>query len=72
MHPDAAALGDHRPVSLINIFAKIVAKTLASRLAPRKHTGGYKTTRLHSKVVHPRQLYVGSAHDPTVTQDQGT
>jgi hypothetical protein len=33
--PDAAALGDYRPISLIHIFAKLVAKTLASRLAPR-------------------------------------
>jgi hypothetical protein len=33
--PDAAALGDYRPISLIHIFAKLVAKTMASRLAPR-------------------------------------
>ena len=33
--PNAAALGDYRPISLIHIFAKLVAKTLASRLAPR-------------------------------------
>jgi hypothetical protein len=33
--PDAAALGDYRPISLIHIFAKLVAKTLATRLAPR-------------------------------------
>jgi hypothetical protein len=31
---DTAALGDYRPISLIHIFAKLVAKTLASRLAP--------------------------------------
>jgi hypothetical protein len=33
--PDAMALGDYRPISLIHIFAKLVAKTLATRLAPR-------------------------------------
>jgi hypothetical protein len=33
--PDAAALGDYRPISLIHVFAKLVAKTLATRLAPR-------------------------------------
>jgi hypothetical protein len=33
--PDAAALGDYRPISLIHIFAKLVAKALATRLAPR-------------------------------------
>ncbi|XP_071685018.1 uncharacterized protein [Lolium perenne] len=33
--PDAAALGDYRPISLIHIFAKLVVKTLATRLAPR-------------------------------------
>jgi hypothetical protein len=33
--PDAAALGDYRPSSLIHIFAKLVAKMLATRLAPR-------------------------------------
>jgi hypothetical protein len=33
--PDAAALGDYRPISLIHIFAKLVAKTLAERLAPK-------------------------------------
>jgi hypothetical protein len=33
--PDAAALGDYRPISLIHIFAKLVAKVLATRLAPR-------------------------------------
>jgi len=32
---DAAALGDYRPISLIHIFAKLAAKVLASRLAPR-------------------------------------
>jgi hypothetical protein len=32
--PDAAALGDYRPISLIHIFANLVAKTLASRLVP--------------------------------------
>jgi exonuclease III len=32
---DAASLGDYRPISLIHIFAKLVAKVLASRLAPR-------------------------------------
>jgi hypothetical protein len=32
--PDAVALGYYRPISLIHIFAKLVAKTLASRLAP--------------------------------------
>jgi retron-type reverse transcriptase len=32
---DAAALGDYRPISLIHIFAKLVAKALATRLAPR-------------------------------------
>jgi hypothetical protein len=31
---DAAALADYRPISLIHIFAKLVAKVLASRLAP--------------------------------------
>ena len=33
--PDAAALGDYRPINLIHIFSKLVAKMLASRLAPR-------------------------------------
>ncbi|KAK1681084.1 hypothetical protein QYE76_041932 [Lolium multiflorum] len=33
--PDATALGDYRPISLIHIFAKLVAKILATRLAPR-------------------------------------
>jgi hypothetical protein len=32
--PDAAALGDYWPISLIHIFAKLVAKTLATRLPP--------------------------------------
>ena len=35
--PDAAALGDYRPISLIHIFAKLAAKTLALRLAPMLH-----------------------------------
>jgi hypothetical protein len=33
--PDAAALGDYRTFSLIHIFAKLVAKTMSSRQAPR-------------------------------------
>jgi hypothetical protein len=33
--PDATALADYRPISLIHIFAKLVAKVLASILAPR-------------------------------------
>ena len=33
--PDAAALGDYRPISLIHMFAEVVARTLASRVAPR-------------------------------------
>ncbi|XP_071676990.1 uncharacterized protein [Lolium perenne] len=33
--PDVDALGDYRPISLIHIFAKLVAKALATRLAPR-------------------------------------
>jgi hypothetical protein len=28
---DAMVLGDYRPISLIHIFAKLVAKTLATR-----------------------------------------
>jgi hypothetical protein len=32
---DAAALGDYRPISLIHIFAKLMAKVLAPSLAPR-------------------------------------
>lgn len=32
---DVSALGDYRPISLIHIFAKLMAKLLASRLAPR-------------------------------------
>jgi hypothetical protein len=34
-HCDAASLGEYRPMSLIHIFSKLVAKVLASRLAPR-------------------------------------
>ena len=34
-HGDAAALDDYRSISLIHIFAKLVDKLLASRLAPR-------------------------------------
>jgi hypothetical protein len=33
--PDASALADFRPISLIHIFTKLVAKVLAYRLAPR-------------------------------------
>jgi hypothetical protein len=32
---DASSLGDYRPISLIHIFAKLAAKVLATRLAPR-------------------------------------
>jgi hypothetical protein len=33
--PDAAALGDYRPISMIHILAKLVMKPLDARLAPR-------------------------------------
>lgn len=32
---DAATLGDYRPISLIHLMAKLVAKVLSLRLAPR-------------------------------------
>jgi hypothetical protein len=51
--PDAVALGDYRPISLIHIFAKLVAKTLASRLAPRMESLVDRPMRIHSQAVHP-------------------
>jgi hypothetical protein len=46
--PDAVALGDYRPISLIYIFAKLVAKTLASRLAPQMESLVDRPMRVHS------------------------
>ena len=33
--PDAASLSDYRPISLIHLLAKLFAKVLSLRLAPR-------------------------------------
>jgi hypothetical protein len=33
--PDTHALGDYRPISLIHLFAKVFAKVLSLRLAPK-------------------------------------
>jgi hypothetical protein len=33
--PDAATMGEYRPISLIHLVAKLVAKTLSLRLAPK-------------------------------------
>uniref|UniRef100_A0A453AM49 Reverse transcriptase domain-containing protein n=1 Tax=Aegilops tauschii subsp. strangulata TaxID=200361 RepID=A0A453AM49_AEGTS len=35
-NPDASTLTDYRPISLIHLVAKLFAKVLSLRLAPRK------------------------------------
>jgi hypothetical protein len=47
--PDATALGDYHPIILIHIFSKLVAKTLASRLAPWPES----LVNLYSEALHP-------------------
>jgi hypothetical protein len=51
--PDVAALSDYRPISLIHIFSKLVAKTLATRLPPDGVAGGWKSMHFPQEVLHP-------------------
>jgi hypothetical protein len=58
--PDAAALGDYWPISLIHIFTKLVAKTLASRLAPRMESlvDRYQCAFIRKRCIHENFMLV--------------
>jgi hypothetical protein len=58
--PDATALGDYRPISLIHIFAKLVAKTLPTRLAPRMESlvDGNQCAFLRKRNIHDNFMLV--------------
>jgi hypothetical protein len=45
--PDASRLSDYRPISLIHLVAKIFAKVLSLRLAPRLSTLVKQPERVH-------------------------
>lgn len=57
--PDAESLSDFRPINLIHIIAKLFAKVLSLRLAPRLRTMVHESERFHRRMLHPRQLSLG-------------
>jgi hypothetical protein len=52
---------DFRPISLVHSFGRLIAKLLATRLAPRMPELIYANQRLHQGPLHPRQLRSSAA-----------
>lgn len=57
---DAASLGDYRPISLIHLVAKLVAKVLSLRLAPRlsELVSSSQSTFISGRCIHDNFMLV--------------
>lgn len=58
--PDAAELGDYRPITMIHSLAKIVSKALAQRLTSRvdELISANQNAFIHGRMIHDNFKYV--------------